>query len=260
MKRVLTGLAALFAVALLTVMAASSAFAVKAPHVKVDVCHATGSQHNPYVLINVNVNSVGVANDLNGHAGHAGDIWAPFVFDGVTYPGQGDQSILANGCKAPNKDDTPPIIAPAAALEGGTCDVPGVNVTFDNSASVDGTDGDHDDNPSAAVTFTVLVDGVSIGSTTVNAGEVQQAELTAEAGLKDGSVVTVVANDETLASLTVDFSACNPSGGGDNPPPPKPPKHHCKPAEAMQGKCQLKDTGVTDQQVIEDSGSRVQGG
>ncbi len=75
------------------------AYANPAPHVKVDVCHATSSQSNPYVLINVNVNSVGVANYLNGHAGHGGDIWASFVYNGVTYSGHGDQSILANGCK-----------------------------------------------------------------------------------------------------------------------------------------------------------------
>ena len=258
MKRVITGLTALFAVALLTVMAATSAFATRAPHVKVDVCHATGSQSNPYVSINVNVNSVGVANDLNGHAGHEGDIWAPFVFDGVTYSGQGDQSILANGCKAPNGDDTPPVIAPAASLAGGTCDIPAVTAVLDNSASVNGTDGDKDDNSSAAVTYTILVNGQPYGDpVTVQAGDTVSVDVT---GLADGDVVAVNAGEQQLATLTVSTANCDPNGGGGNPPPP--PKHHkhCTAGQAMQGKCQLNDGGVTDQQLVQDSGSRVQGG
>lgn len=38
------------------------------PHQKITICHATGSETNPYVQITVNVNG------LNGHGGHAGDI------------------------------------------------------------------------------------------------------------------------------------------------------------------------------------------
>lgn len=103
-------LAVLVALAALAASWAGEARAVAAPHVKIDVCHATGSETNPYVSINVNVNSVGVANDLNGHAGHEGDAWASFVFDGVTYPGQGDPAFVANGC---SDSETPP------TLEGG---------------------------------------------------------------------------------------------------------------------------------------------
>ena len=64
--------------------------------IKVDVCHATSSATNPYVLVTVNVNSVGAAKDLNGHAGHPDDAWESFVFDGVTYPGQGNM----DNCKS----------------------------------------------------------------------------------------------------------------------------------------------------------------
>ena len=256
MSRTIKGLTALFAVAALSVVVATSAFATRAPHVKVDVCHATGSQSNPYVSINVNVNSVGVANDLNGHAGHVGDIWAPFVFNGVTYPGQGDQSILAAGCKLPGGgDDTPPVIAPAASLAGGACTVPTVTAVFDNSASVDGTDGDKDDNPSAAVTFTVLVDGTLVDdySATVQAGETASVDVT---GLADGDVVTVIADDQTLASLTVALSDC----GGNPPGNPDPPKHHKCASNDAKCKAAKAPDGASNQQLIEDSGTRVQGG
>lgn len=98
-------LVVLVALAALAASWAGEARAVPAPHVKVDVCHATGSETNPYVSITVNVNSVGVANDLNGHAGHAGDVYASFVYGGVTYPGQGDAAFVANGC---SDSETPP--------------------------------------------------------------------------------------------------------------------------------------------------------
>ena len=91
-----------------------SVFAAPAPHVKVTVCHATGSQSNPYSKVTVNVNSVGVANSLNGHAGHGGDIWASFMYNGVQYAGQGDQSILANGCDTPDEPTSTPENTPTS--------------------------------------------------------------------------------------------------------------------------------------------------
>lgn len=93
---------------------AATAAAVPAAHVKVDVCHATGSESNPYVLVNVNVNSVGVANDLNGHAGHTDDAWASFEYDGVTYPGQGDMG---------NCTDVPPPPEPTCEDDPTLCPV-----------------------------------------------------------------------------------------------------------------------------------------
>ena len=64
---------------------------------KVTLCHATGSETNPYVQI-----TVAAAAAYNGHLGadHQGgeDIIPEFTFRGETYGPQGDQSILANGC------------------------------------------------------------------------------------------------------------------------------------------------------------------
>jgi hypothetical protein len=68
------------------------------PSHKVTICHATHSATNPYVAITVDVSSAGEAQILHGHREHSDDVIPTFVYDGVTYPGQGDQSILANGC------------------------------------------------------------------------------------------------------------------------------------------------------------------
>lgn len=82
----------------------------------VTVCHATGSQSNPYVKLD-NVPLVQFLGQ-NGHYNHEGDIWAPFSYiertgsdEGdyktVNVPGQGDQSLLAfDKCQQP-KEDTP---------------------------------------------------------------------------------------------------------------------------------------------------------
>lgn len=86
--------------------------------VSVDVCHATASDGNPFVLITVSVHSVDDANGLNGHGGHEGDSWLSFVFDGVTYPGQGE---FPGGCGDEGEDPTAtptyvPTYTPTATL------------------------------------------------------------------------------------------------------------------------------------------------
>lgn len=58
--------------------------------VKVNVCHATGSPTNPYVLNVVSIHSVDDATGLNGHGNHLDDAWQSFVFEGVVYPGQNE--------------------------------------------------------------------------------------------------------------------------------------------------------------------------
>jgi hypothetical protein len=63
-----------------------------APTDKITICHATGSTTNPYVAQTVSIEAV------KGHAGH-GDIIPAYVDrEGVSFPGQGDQAILAAGC------------------------------------------------------------------------------------------------------------------------------------------------------------------
>ena len=56
------------------------------PH-KVTICHATASKSNPYVVITVDVASIG---DTSGHGRsgvNAGDIIPPFNIAGVNYAG-----------------------------------------------------------------------------------------------------------------------------------------------------------------------------
>ncbi len=86
---------------------------------KVTICHATGSDDSPYVLMTISVNSV--AN--SGHLEHAGPLypqvgWGDVIppIDGVT-PGlnwPAGQGLLENGCVpvAPPIDPWPPIAPP----------------------------------------------------------------------------------------------------------------------------------------------------
>jgi hypothetical protein len=105
LKSVATGAAAtlLIAAAPAAVLAKSSDSNSNA-HNKVTICHGTGSQSNPFVIITPNANGV-----VNGHEAHqdANDIIPSFTYNdhGVvkTFPGQnldsGGQAILDNGCK-----------------------------------------------------------------------------------------------------------------------------------------------------------------
>jgi hypothetical protein len=69
----------------------------------VTICHATGSETNPYVLMEVNAAGV-----VNGHLGddhqNGEDIIPEFTFRDETYGPQGDQSILENDCVVPTGD------------------------------------------------------------------------------------------------------------------------------------------------------------
>ena len=76
------------------------------PSHKVTICHATHSATNPYVAITVDVSSAGEAQSLRGHREHSDDVIPTFVYDGVTYPGQNDQSVLAGGCNVSQTTST----------------------------------------------------------------------------------------------------------------------------------------------------------
>jgi len=81
---------------------------------KVEICHATASQQNPYV-----VNEPDASGDVSGHDDHDGPIWfpgieeqwgdiiPPFTYEGGTYPGHNwdafGQVIYANDCNIPEE-------------------------------------------------------------------------------------------------------------------------------------------------------------
>lgn len=86
------------------VMAIASATPASADH-RLTICHATGSDSNPYVLITPAKAAV-----ANGHygSGHQNgeDIIPEFDFRGTHYAAQGDQSILRNNCQKPTQTTT----------------------------------------------------------------------------------------------------------------------------------------------------------
>lgn len=88
----------LIAFAAVVGMFAMTATPALATNDKIELCHATSSQSNPYVSIEVSINSV----DLNGHDSHGADIIPPFSRPGPDYPGknwnQAGQAIWHNEC------------------------------------------------------------------------------------------------------------------------------------------------------------------
>jgi hypothetical protein len=83
----------------------------------ITICHATGSDSNPYVTNNPSKDG-----DVSGHADHTGPIWfdgidedwgdiiPPFEFPGGSFPGLNwpeGQAILNNNCNIPDPTPTP---------------------------------------------------------------------------------------------------------------------------------------------------------
>jgi hypothetical protein len=109
------------------VLAASNSNA----HDKVTICHATGSQSNPFVVITPNANGV-----VNGHVAHQDerDIIPPFDYNDhgttVHFPGQNwdasGQAIFNNGCKVAS---TVPGGGGGGGGGGGTTTTPGTTQT-----------------------------------------------------------------------------------------------------------------------------------
>lgn len=83
-------------------LALASAGPATADEHRLTICHATGAdENNPYVVI-----TPAKAGVLQGHYGtgrgdhqDGDDIIPEFEYRGTTYPAQGDQRILANGCR-----------------------------------------------------------------------------------------------------------------------------------------------------------------
>jgi hypothetical protein len=89
----------------------------------VNVCHATGSAHNPYNLVIVSVHSVDDATGLNGHGSHTDDGWLPFTYEGVDYPGRNVElfgSVIDENCSP----ITPTVEPPTATIEHPTPTLP----------------------------------------------------------------------------------------------------------------------------------------
>lgn len=94
-----------FIIGLLVLWAAASASATD----HVTICHATGSQSNPFVMISPDASGV-----FNGHIAHqhSEDIIPPFEFEGQIYSQNwpSGQATFNNGCKAP--ESQPPVEPP----------------------------------------------------------------------------------------------------------------------------------------------------
>lgn len=96
------------------------------PHNKVTLCHATGSEKNPYVSQTVNANGT-----ASGHIGHQGgrDIIPPFTYNQhgseKSYGGQNwdaaGQAIWGNGCKPVDPDPDPEPGSPVLSIDPIAC-------------------------------------------------------------------------------------------------------------------------------------------
>ena len=97
---------------------------VAAPPDTVTICHATGSNSNPYVIHNP-----AKSGDVSGHDGHNGPVWfsgitetwgdiiPPFDYEGGSYPGknwtEAGQAFYNNSCNIP----APPPVESTLTLE-----------------------------------------------------------------------------------------------------------------------------------------------
>jgi hypothetical protein len=98
---------------------------------KIDICHSTGADGNPYV-----VNQPDKTADAGGHAGHTGPIWSPGAdtwgdiippfdfdgghFDGLNWTAEG-RAIYENKCNIP---DPTPTVAPTEAPTAAPTEAP----------------------------------------------------------------------------------------------------------------------------------------
>jgi len=260
LKRVLTGLTALFAVALLAVVTATTAFATKPPEHKVTICHATppDTAAQGWHSITVDVASVGYQH--SGHQDqHDADIipaWSYTDADGNTvsyagknlgdlgafgFPGVNGADVLEAGCVVPEQPPGGPIVVSPIppTVTTANCDDPQVAVVKFDTPGVNGQPtGVHVD-----------VQGELTGPSHV------VITFSPEEGYAFPEGTQTVYTYDLSGPLTGVQCRGEPPGGGDNPKPPK----KCAKNDAQCQAAKLPD-GVSDQQLIEDSGSRVQGG
>ena len=90
------------------------------PDHKVVICHATGSQSNPFVQLDVDIASSGFVE--GGHINHPNDIIPPYVHGTFHFPGKNwnaqGQAIWAFGCKEPAAGTSPSQSAGASPGSG----------------------------------------------------------------------------------------------------------------------------------------------
>ena len=89
----------------LVLAAATAVYADQPEILKIDVCHATGSESNPYVLVNVSIHSVADADSVGGHGDHEDDAWEPYTYGDLDFDGQGDMPLCEGAPDEP--EDTP---------------------------------------------------------------------------------------------------------------------------------------------------------
>lgn len=96
---------------------------------RVTICHATGSDTNPYNKLSPDIASSGYLKA--GHSAHEDDIIPPYTYvraDGsvFVFEGQGDQSILAADCNVPVDPPTCEELdnCPPPPCEGDDCNPP----------------------------------------------------------------------------------------------------------------------------------------
>lgn len=175
-------LVALVGAGLLTLGAVGGALADSNP--KVDICHATGSQANPYVGAKASETA-----DAGGHDGHIGPIWfpgitvtwgdiiPPFVNGNVDYPGKNwtadGQAIWNNGCKIPVTPG-PAVLSASKAVTEATA-APGdtlhYTLSVGNTGATDATNQTVSDNITALLahgTFGTCDNGCSHDATSVS--------------------------------------------------------------------------------------------
>jgi hypothetical protein len=146
------------------------------PDHKVVICHATGSQSNPFVQLSVDIASSGFVE--GGHNNHPNDIIPPYVYGTFHFPGKNwtaqGQAIWVSGCQ----------MAPASPKPSPTGGPPHPTPS-----------------PSASPTASSPSAGSSPGGGAVSAGSAPSPSGTGEALAATGDTSTPEAIGAILASL-----------------------------------------------------------
>jgi len=174
-----------------TALAAPSASSLAAePKTEITICHATGSQGNPYVVNSPAINSSGAfAGELSGgHNSHTGPLWFPgiqvtwgdiippytyppanFTYAGLNWTTEG-QAIYENGCNIPDPTATPtdaptatPTDAPTPTPTGSVAPTQTINPTDPPTPAPTGSVDAATATPARTLPSTSTIDGSGNG-------------------------------------------------------------------------------------------------